>query len=569
MNPIGLLIELVVNGLRVIRNGLARVLPAPDFVVLDVRGSLPERRPAPPGMLRRLFPRVIAAPPDESLEEWRERLRLLARDPRVRGVVVRFGDLTAGPASLETLRRALLAFRTGGKRVVAYLVASDLSAYYLSTAADTIAVPESAELHLNGPRVEATFLRIALDRMGIMPEFHHIAEYKTAANRYLYAQMTDAQREMLNSLLDEMYDHLVTAAAEARRVPVVAVRDAIDRGVLTGGDALARGLVDLIAYEDELGQKLPTSGEGGAVRPPRLIPWPQARRRIPAPYQWRSLQRQAIGVVELVGAIVTGESREFPLPVPLLGRSLAGHETVARAFRLAERIPGIKAIVFHVESPGGSAVASDMIWREVARIQQKKPVVVHMGNVAGSGGYYVACGARHIVAGATTITGSIGVVSGKFTVQGLFAKGGLRREILARGESATMVSAFAPFTESQWAIVRGWMEEIYGRFKARVATGRQKTAAGVEAIARGRVWSGRQAVAHGLVDEIGDFESAVRKAKALAGIPGEVDVPVVTIRPPKATEVPVAPAGFAQALRTIQSLLNERALLLMPSDLVR
>lgn len=568
MNPIAVVVEAVVNALRVIRNGLARLLPAPDFVVLEVRGSLPERRPTPPGMLRRLFPRVIAAPPDESLEEWRERLRLLAAEPRVRGVVIKIGQLSAGPASLEALRRALLAFRRAGKRVVAYLVAADLSAYYLTTAADTIAAPESAELSLNGPRVEATFLRVALDRLGIMPQFHHIAEYKTAANRYLYPQMTDAQREMLNSLLDDLYDGLVTAAAEARRVPVPALRDAIDQGVLAAQDARARGLIDLIAYEDELGQKLMPAGAGAESRPPRLIPWPQARRRIHAPYRWRSLQRQVIGVVELVGAIIPGESRELPLPVPLLGRHLAGHETVARAFRLVERIPAVKAIVFHVESPGGSAVASDMIWREVARIQQKTPVVVHMGNVAGSGGYYVACGARHIVAGANTITGSIGVVSGKFNVQGLFAKGGLRREILARGESATMFSAFTPFTESHWEVVRARAEDVYRRFKARVATGRQMSEPDVEDIARGRVWSGRQAVAHGLVDETGDFEVAVQKAKALAGIPAEMDVPVVTIRPPRAMELPIAPAGLAQALRSIQTLLSQRALLLMPSDVI-
>jgi protease-4 len=203
----------------------------------------------------------------------------------------------------------------------------------------------------------------------------------------------------------------------------------------------------------------------------------------------------------------------------------------------------------------------------VARIQAQKPIVVFMGNVAASGGYYVTCGARHIVAGATTLTGSIGVIAGKVNLQGLFDKLGVHREILARGATASMPSAFAAYSEAEWVILRSWMEEIYHRFKARVAAGRKLSMEAVEAIARGRVWTGRQALDHGLVDELGDFETAVKMAKDLAGISAEAAVSVMTVRPPRAIAVPSGPsASWHLGLCTAMRLLNEHALVFMPGE---
>lgn len=570
------------NALRALRNLLSVLLPAPEFVVLQISGTLPERRPAPPGMLRRRF-LPFAPPPPESLEEWRERLRLLASEPRVKGIIIKVGDLHAGLTSLESLRHALQHFRESGKGLAAYLPTTDLYAYYLASVADPIVVPESGELFLHGPRLEATFLRIALDRLGIIPQFHHIAEYKSAANRFLYPEMPEAQREMTTSLLDSVFGEVTAAIARARGLSVDAVRQGIDQGILSAAEAKDRKLIDAVAFEDDLPRLLAHrpgsprsgpgpalrrgSGQGGGDRLARILPWAQARRHIRIPYRWQSLRRQAIGVVQLVGTIVPGESRELPFPLPLFGPHIAGHETIGRAFRLAEKLPAIKAIVFHVDSGGGSAVASDLIWREVTRVQRNKPVVVYMGNVAGSGGYYVGCGARHIVAGATTVTGSIGVVAGKFNAQGLYAKGGLRREVIAQGETATMFSGFTSFTEQEWNTLRRWMEEIYLRFKERVAAGRGRPVGEIETVARGRVWTGRQAVERGLVDEIGDFEAAVRKAKALAGIPVDADVPLVTVRPPKVSGVPAAPAAaWSEAWRAVATLLNEQTWLLLPPE---
>ncbi len=560
MNPIAVIVDAMLNASRWLRNLLVGLARAPAFVVVEIAGRLPERRQRPRGLSGWLQHRFSAR--QASLEEWRERFRLLAADARIEGVILMIGDLQAGMAALESLRQSLEAFRASGKRLIAYLVTSSLHTYYLASAAERLIAPESAELTVHGLRLEATFLRSALDQLGILPQFHHIAEYKSAANRFLYPTMPEPQREMLTALLESMFEEIVAAIATARQLPTEAVRRAIDQGILSAAEARDRRLLDTVAFMDQLPSMLSTTGH-----PVSIQPWNQGRRYIRSPYRWRSLERQTIAVVQLLGTIVPGESHDLPLPLPFVGQQLAGHETITRALRRAERVLRVKAIIFHVDSPGGSAVASDLIWREVARIQEKKPVVIFMGNVAASGGYYVTCGARHIVAGATTLTGSIGVIAGKVNLQGLFEKLGVHREILARGATASMPSAFAPYTEAEWVILRSWMEEIYLRFKARVAAGRKLSMEAVESIARGRVWTGRQALNHGLVDELGDFETAVKKAKDLAGIPAKAAVSVITMRPPRAIAVPSGPsARWDLGLWTALRLLNEHALVLMPCE---
>lgn len=560
MNPITVMVEALGNALRVLRNALAVMVPPPEWVILTVSGTFPERRLPPVSRLRRLLLVPLMSAPHESLEEWRERLDLLAADPRVKGIVLKIGELTAGLTTLEAIRASLAAFRAHGKRIAAYLPVATLPHYYLASAADVIIAPDSLEWGLFGFRTEATFLRVALDRLGILPQWHHIAEYKSAANRFLYSQMPDAQREMLSSILDAVTADVITAIAASRHLPAASVRDAIDLGLVSSQEAHQRGLLDRIGFEDDLSAILATDR-----RPATVVPWAAARLRVRTPLRWWAFQPPAIAVVELLGAIIPGESRDLPVPLPLFGQRFAGSDTVARAFRAAERMPWVKAVVFHVDSPGGSAIASDLIWREVVRVQRTKPVVVHMGNVAGSGGYYVSCGARHIVAGSTTLTGSIGVVSGKFDASGLARRYGTRREVLAVGETATMPSAFVPYTEWEWARMRGWMEDVYVRFKSRVAAGRSKPMDEVETIARGRVWTGRQALDHGLVDELGDLETAVRRAKELAGIPEGVVAPVITVRPPKVPVMPPAagPATWVDDLRRAVEAATDRPMLLM------
>ena len=204
---------------------------------------------------------------------------------------------------MESLRAALTAFRGSGKRVVAYAASLDLKAYWLASAADSIVVPESAEIALHGPRTEVSFLRVAFDRLGLLPQFHHIAEYKTAAHRFIYPQMTEAQREMMDALLDGLYAEMLSSIASSRTLSEAAVREAIDDGLLSATMMHGKGLIDAVAFEDELPAML------GTERSARIVPWAQARRGIRLPYRWRSLERRAIGVVQLIGAIVPGARR--------------------------------------------------------------------------------------------------------------------------------------------------------------------------------------------------------------------------------------------------------------------
>jgi protease-4 len=561
VGPGAVIAEAVVNAARWLCNVVAGCSRGPDFVVIDITGKLPEQRTRPQGWRGWLQRRL--RPPQESLQEWRERLQRLASDPQLKGVIIRLGDLQAELPALESMRRTLLEFRTSGKRLIAFLIAANFHTYYLASAADTVVAPESAELALHGVRTEATFLRAALDRLDVRAQFHHIAEYKTAANRLLYASMPESQREMLAELLQSLFDEVVGGIASARLQPLEAIKGAVDRGILSAAEAQAHHLLDAVAFEDELSTVLSPPGQSV-----RIDHWSQARHRIQRPYHWRALERQAIGMVQLVGTIVPGESHDLPLPLPLVGQQLAGHETIARMLRRAEASPRLKAIVLYVDSPGGSAIASDLIWREVSRVQRRKPVVVAMGNVAASGGYYVGCGARHIVAGATTLTGSIGVIAGKIDWHGLLEKAGMRREILGIGATATMPSGFASYSELEWELLRRWMDEVYQRFKSRVAAGRERAPEAVEEVARGRVWTGRQALGLGLIDEIGDVAVAVRKAKELAHIPTQADVPLMIMRPVKVAPWPsVAPAAWQPALRSLQRLCAEPALLWVPPEM--
>jgi protease-4 len=569
-------VDLLRNTWRLLANGIARAAgPPPEYVVVTLSGSYPERTPP-----ARPFARRVLAPPwerpEESLEALRERLERIAAASGVRGIILRPLDLRAGLAAVQSLRAAVREIRGRGKRVVAYLLDADLQSYSLAVACDEVWMAPAGFWRVAGPRTELTFFRGAFDRVGLLPQYERIAEYKTAADIFTRPGMSEHHREVVESILDGLGSEIVADVAAARRLDQGAVRAAIDRAPLNAADAASAGLIDGVCYEDELPERL-----GSRERPARLRPWAQAQRRLPRPYLWRA-RTPTIGVVELIGAIVPGESRESPVPLPLVGRRFAGSDTIARAFRAAERHPGIRAVVFHVESPGGSALASDMIWREVERVKQRKPVVVFMGNVAGSGGYYVSCGASRIIAQASTITGSIGVLAGKITARVLWERLGLNREIVARDQTATMESVFQPFSDDQLGRLRAAIHTIYRRFVGTVAKGRGRAPEEIEAVARGRVWTGRQALERGLVDELGDFVLAVRRASELAGIPPTRRVRTVTVRPPRAAGVPVFGAASAagavygtasgagavtqtlEAWRATGALLSEPVLLLMP-----
>ena len=548
--------DFLYNAWTLLRNQILRLRrPQPLYALLDLSGPYPEHRT---GRFR-----WIRQP--QSIDDLREQLKQIAGSDAA-GVVLTMSSLQAGLASVQSMRVALAGLRRAGKRVVAYVPEADMRTYYLASAADTIVMPEAGALDIAGLRAEMTFFKDALDRLGVAGAFEQMGEYKGAAEPFTRAAMSEAMRESLSAVLDSMFAEAIAETAEARGIEPAALRAAVDRAPLSAAEARAAGLVDGILFEDELPRFL----QSPPRLPPVILPWTLARRRLQKPLRWRAGER-AIAMIGVRGIIQMGESRNRPpLPIPFLGGAATGHATVARAFRVVERNPLFAGVILSIDSPGGSALASDLIWREVSRVNRTKPVVAYLGNVAGSGGYYVAVGASRIIAQATTLTGSIGVIGGKFTVRGLASRIGVNREILARGEAATTASPFTSYSTEDRRRLRRHMEEAYDRFVSRVAEGRRMPREDVLAVARGRVWTGRQARERGLVDRLGDFATAVAAAKELAGIPDSRGVAVVPVRPPRAVglRAPAVLTELGDVWTALSSLFVERVLALAPWEIL-
>jgi protease-4 len=545
------LADLLYDAFVFLRNlAVSLFAPRPMYVLLEISGGLPEHRTRIVWPFRR----------PQTLDDIRRQLQIIGENRRVAGVVITVHGLEAGLASIQSLRGALAAYRGRGGKVVAFLPQASMRQYYLASIADIVVMPESGTLDLTGMALEVTFFKDALDRLGVTGEFEQIAEYKSAIEPYTRRTMSEPMREALNAVLDSVFDDVVGDIATARRLDPGAVRALINRAPLGAKDAHEAGLIDALLFEDELPRHLAVEGR----RLPTILPWRLARKRLRQPFRWR-VPGRAVAVISVRGPILIGESRSRPLtPLPLLEGETTGHATVTRAIRSVERNPLFGAIVLSIDSPGGSAIASDLIWREVVRAGLRKPVVAFLGNVAASGGYYVAAGAKKIVSQPSTLTGSIGVIAGKFNVQDLAERAGVHREILARGEAATITSPFARLSPDERRRLRAQAEDVYDRFVSRVAAGRELSREDVAAVAKGRVWTGRQAQRHGLVDALGDFSTAVDTAKELMGVPKSRVVPVVFVRAPRAVPLDgrrlLAWADFAQ-------LLEERALVLMPWSL--
>ena len=504
------IVTVLINIWRLVRNAGVRLLGRPpDFVWIEAGGSLPEFE-TPVGFLRR---RLTPGPSPPTLEGLRARLERVSADGRPRGVVLRVRDIDAGWAALEELRRELFRFREGGGRVVAYLAEGvDTRAYYLACAADEILATPLATLSVIGVRARVNFVKDALDRLGLEAEVLAVSPYKTAGDSFVRNDFSRESREQTERLLDRRFEELVRAIAEGRGLPEKEARVAIDRAPYGAREAAEEGLLDGVCYEDELPARL-GSGDG---RRAKLSEWGAARKSLRAPYRRR--WRRRVGLVSVSGAISRGRSRRLPVPLPLLGGEQAGSESVVAALRAAEKNRRIAAVLLHVESPGGDALASDLIWREVERIKGKKPVVVLMGNAAASGGYYVSAPASHVVARRNTVTGSIGVLSVRPIARGLYGKLGVNPASVDRGAHAGLFDPSRRPTPDELGSLRRQLGIAYDEFKDRVLRGRKIGPGDLEEIAGGRVWSGGEALEIGLVDEVGGFREALGKARELGGI---------------------------------------------------
>ncbi|MFN8501763.1 S49 family peptidase [Kouleothrix sp.] len=555
----------LINLSRAARNGWRLLLRRRvEWVRFELGGGLPEFASAPSWWQRRFLGMREPA----SLHGLRRKFQRIAADPHARGVVLKIDGLAAGWATLQSLRDEIARLRLAGKRVVAYLVSADMAGYHAATAADTLVVPPAVMLNILGVRAEVQFLKDALAKIGVTAEYEAVSPYKSAGEPFVRSDISDENRAQLARIVDARFDGFVRAVAADRGLSEDAVRQAIDAAPLSAPAARERGLIDAVLYEDELEAFLaPERAENTdakARRRPAITGWGYAARALQLPMARR--QRKLVAVVPIEGAIAPGRSRNLPIPIPLIGGAQAGAASVIQALRQAERAARAAAVVLYVNSPGGDVLASDLIWREVLRLRRRKPVVVAMGDVAASGGYYVAAPASAIVAQPGTLTGSIGVFSLRPIVAGLLERAAINTVVLSRGARSGLLSAGLPPTDDERQAQRAVVLHYYADFKQRVSEGRGIGLAQLEPIAGGRVWLGDEAIERGLADQLGGLPEAVARARELAGLPADAAAPLMLLR---GGRQPLPPQPFPQPspnelLALLHEALRPRVLAMLP-----
>jgi protease-4 len=451
-----------------------------------------------------------------------EGLAKAKRDPRIRTVLLMPSSLSLPYwGKVQELRDAIVDFKKSKKQVVAFLEYGGDREYYLASAADKVYLLPTSSLDLTGVASYEMFLRGALDKVAAVPDFVHVGEYKTAVNQYTEKGYTPAHREMSESLNRDMYDQLVRGIADSRKKTEQDVRALIDQGPFTPEDALRHGFVDELAYEDQLDDRVPELRSGS--REVRRIEGSDYQRIRAQSLGFRP--RSRIAVIYAVGTIVSGRSGFDPI-----NGAVVGSETLVEQIRDVRDDDSVKAIVLRIDSPGGSSVASDVIWRELMITRDQKPsrpLIASMSDLAASGGYYISMPAQVIVAQPATLTGSIGVYSGKVALGGTLNKIGVGTGTVKDGANADIYSPFAPFSPEQRARLQDHIQGFYENFVEKAAESRKTTPEQIDRVAQGRVWTGRQARENGLVDALGGLDTAVRIAKERAGIPAGEDVELV------------------------------------------
>ena len=453
-------------------------------------------------------------------------LDVAAADRRVSGLFARLGNDDLGLALTQEVRDAIARFRAAGKFAVAFAdsfgeFSPGTRAYYLATAFDQIWLQPMGSVGLTGLYADVAFFRGALDLLGIVPQFDHREQFKTAINSLTETGMTPAHREEVEGLIASLGDQIVGGIAKGRKLAPDRVRAAIDRGPFLDSEAVEARLVDRLGYRDAAAAAARQRAGTGAELV-RLSTYLDAARPRP--------EGPRIALIYGSGLIVRGGGSANPLS----GAGEMAADDIARAFRDALRDRRVRAILFRIDSPGGSVVASETIWRAVVSAQQQaRPVIVSMGDVAGSGGYYVAAAADKIVAEPATLTGSIGVLAGKLVIADLLKKLRISTGSAQLGANAGIFESTSGFSAAGHARLEAFLDADYQGFKSRVAAGRHMTADAVEAVAQGRVWTGEQAKARGLVDALGGYRTALRLVREAAKIPPAAPVELAVYpRPP-------------------------------------
>jgi protease IV len=549
-----------------------------SVLTLRVAGPLPDYSPDDP------FKKIFGGP-DQSLTGLVMQFKKAKVDKRIKAVLLDVNMSGVGWGKAEELRDAITDFRSSGKPVYAFIEFGLNKEYYIATACDKIIVPPPGQLFINGLAADVMFFRGSLDKLGVYPDIYQIGKYKSAGDMFTQKEMTDAHREYINSLLDDLFNRYVNAIAQARHKTPDEVRALIDNAPYNAIKAKEAGLIDEALYKDDVEKQFKKMF--GYKETDTFVAVRGSDYRDVSPESLGLNKGERIAVIYASGDIGSGSSQNSPS-----GDQSIGSDTVAKALNDAAADKSLKAIVLRVDSPGGSGLASDIIWHAVEAANKQKPVVVSMSDVAASGGYYISASASKIIAQPSTITGSIGVVAGKPVMRGFYDWLGISNEYVLRGKTAGMFRETEKFSDEERAKFEEWIKTTYYQdFVPKVAKGRQKDPQYIDSIAQGRVWTGQQAKDRGLVDEFGGLDKAIEVAKQLAKIPADKGVERVILPYPQTflqqllsgsnenanTQVEQQRAVFAalpedarRALRymaLLDRMKNGESMLLMPFDL--
>jgi protease IV len=552
------------------------VAKKPVVVQFNLTGEYPEGTGAP-GMFGELKP---------SLSSLIQRMDSAAADKDVRAVWLKIEDPEIGRGKIHELRGAIARLRKAGKPVYAELTTATGGQYLLAIACDRVAMPSSGMLIIPGVRAEVTFYKGLLDKLGLQFDALQMGKFKGAAEPLTRNNMSKPLRESFDALVDDIYDDLVATIGADRKMKDYKVKTMLDQGLFTAAAAKKAGLIDDVLYADQLQDEIKKSLKADDVE----VVTSYKKKRIDADFSGISGMmklmdlflgvkpsattgtKQKIAVVYAVGPIMEGKSQS-----DMFGTTAIGSTSMVAALKKAADDAKVAAIVLRIDSPGGSATASDLIWRETVRI--KKPIIASMSDVAGSGGYYIAMGAKKIIAAPGTLTGSIGVIGGKLVTRGLYEKLGMNTEVIARGANSGALSSSQPFTAEERKAWTELLQETYDQFVGKAAKGRQMPFDKLEELAQGRVYTGRMAKKLGLIDELGTLADAVAAAKVAAGLKADAEVDLMVLPEPKSffeqlfgdpsasTDLEsLLPEGFKilQQTKLLRQMLSERMLLWMP-----
>src|SRR6266542_6703078 len=525
-----------------------------SVLALKVSGPLPDYVPDDP--IRRLF-----GGQPQSLTSLVTQFRKAKVDKRITAILLDIDASQTGWAKGEEIRGAIADFRTSGKPVYAYIEMGLNKDYYIATACDKIFVAPPGELFITGLAADVMFFRGSLDKLGIYPDIYQIGKYKSAGDTFTQKQMTPAHREFMNSLLDDLYGRYIDGIARGRSKSADDVKKLIDNAPYTAAQAKESGFVDGATYREEVEKELKK----------RLGYKDSDDLHIVKSSDYRQISQESLGlnkgeriaVVYAAGDITSGKSQFGGN-----GEETIGSDSLSKTLDEVRDDKTIKAVVLRVDSPGGSGLASDIIWRAIESAKEKKPVVVSMSDVAASGGYYIACGANKIVAEPSTITGSIGVVGGKPVVKGLYDWLGITNEYVMRGKNAGMFRETEKFNDSERKKFEEFLNSTYEDFITKVGKGRNRDKKDIDAIGQGRVWTGQQGKDRGLVDEYGGLDRAIEVAKQLAKIPADRGIQrIIMPKPPTFFEQLMSSGGDEDSVNASAQLRQQESIMsALPAD---